>query len=112
MIQPVVSRALENSGASLQDIDLIAVTAGPGLIGSLLVGLSYAKGLSYATGLPLAPVDHIEGHLMTLDLAGGTPLPAPCLVSSVGHTNLYQLDGQLQHRVLGTTLDDAAQPPS
>jgi N6-L-threonylcarbamoyladenine synthase len=108
MIDPVVKRALENSGASLGDIELISVTAGPGLIGSLLVGLSYAKGLSYATGLPLVPVDHIQGHLMTLDLAGGTPLPAISLVSSGGHTTLYHLDNEGSATVLGTTLDDAA----
>jgi N6-L-threonylcarbamoyladenine synthase len=89
-------------------MDLISVTAGPGLIGSLLVGLSYAKGLSYATGVPLVPVDHIQGHLMTLDLVGGTPLPAVSLVSSGGHTTLYHLDEEGPPRVLGTTLDDAA----
>lgn len=108
MIDPVVRRALEKSGASLGDIELISVTAGPGLIGSLLVGLSYAKGLSYATGLPLVPVDHIQGHLMTMDLAGGTPLPAVSLVSSGGHTTLYHLATEAPPRVLGTTLDDAA----
>lgn len=108
MIHPVVSRALMDAGASIKDIDLISVTAGPGLIGSLLVGLSYAKGLSFATGLPLVPVDHIQGHLMTLDLAGGTPRPAVSLVSSGGHTTLYYLEGLKPPQVLGTTLDDAA----
>jgi N6-L-threonylcarbamoyladenine synthase len=108
VIDPVVTRALEHSGTTLADIELISVTAGPGLIGSLLVGLSYAKGLSYATGLPLVAVDHIQGHLMTLDLAGGTPLPAVSLVSSGGHTTLYHLDSEDPPRVLGTTLDDAA----
>ena len=91
VIDSVVRRAIESSTASLEELDLISVTAGPGLVGSLLVGLSYAKGLSYATGLPLVPVDHIQGHLMTLDLAGGTPLPAVSLVSSGGHTTLYHL---------------------
>jgi N6-L-threonylcarbamoyladenine synthase len=108
VIDSVVNRALEASTLSLDDLDLISVTSGPGLIGSLLVGLSYAKGLSYATGLPLVPVDHIQGHLMTLDLAGGTPLPAVALVSSGGHTTLYRLDAEDRPLVLGTTLDDAA----
>lgn len=108
VIDSVVRRAIEASEVSLEEIELISVTAGPGLIGSLLVGLSYAKGLSYATGLPIVPVDHIHGHLMTLDLAGGTPLPAVSLVSSGGHTTLYYLEADDQPRILGTTLDDAA----
>jgi len=108
VIDSVVHRAIYESAASLADMELISVTAGPGLIGSLLVGLSYAKGLSYATGLPLIPVDHIQGHLMTLDLAGGTPFPAVSLVSSGGHTTLYHLDAESPPCVLGTTLDDAA----
>lgn len=108
VIDSVVHRAIKDCGASIEELQLISVTAGPGLIGSLLVGLSYAKGLSYATGLPLVPVDHVQGHLMTLDLAGGTPLPAVALVSSGGHTTLYQLDAEDPPRVLGTTLDDAA----
>ncbi len=108
VIDSVVGRAIKASAAPFEEIGLISVTAGPGLVGSLLVGLSYAKGLSYATGLPLIPVDHIQGHLMTLDLAGGTPLPAVSLVSSGGHTTLYQLEADDSPRVLGTTLDDAA----
>ena len=108
VIDSVVHRAIKDASTSFEDINLISVTAGPGLIGSLLVGLSYAKGLSYATGLPLVPVDHIQGHLMTLDLAGGTPLPAVSLVSSGGHTTLYQLSADDAPLVLGTTLDDAA----
>ena len=108
VIDSVVRRALDACGTTLEDLGLLSVTAGPGLIGSLLVGLSYAKGLSYITGLPLVPVDHIQGHLMTLDLAGGTPLPSICLVSSGGHTTLYYLEEGRPPGVLGTTLDDAA----
>ena len=100
VIDSVVGRAIEASAASLEEMDLISVTAGPGLVGSLLVGLSYAKGLSYATGLPLVPVDHIQAHIMTLDLAGGTPLPAVSLVSSGGHTTLYHLDSEASPRIL------------
>jgi len=108
VIDSVVGRAFGEARTSLEAVDLIAVTAGPGLIGSLLVGLSYAKGLSYAARVPLVPVDHIQGHLMTLDLVGGTPLPAVCLVSSGGHTTLYFLQEEGVPEVLGTTLDDAA----
>ncbi|MDF1536254.1 MAG: tRNA (adenosine(37)-N6)-threonylcarbamoyltransferase complex transferase subunit TsaD [bacterium] len=108
VITPVVARALKDADCSLADLDLISVTAGPGLLGSLLVGLSYAKGLSYATGLPLVPVDHIEGHLLTMEIAGGTPLPAVALISSGGHTALYHLGNDDPPAILGTTLDDAA----
>jgi N6-L-threonylcarbamoyladenine synthase len=108
VIDTIVGRALRDAEKSVADLDLIAVTAGPGLIGSLLVGLSYAKGMSYSTGLPLVPVDHVQGHLMTLDLAGGTPVPSVALVCSGGHTTLYHLDDGNQPTVLGTTLDDAA----
>jgi N6-L-threonylcarbamoyladenine synthase len=108
VITPVVNRALDEAGCSLSDLDFISVTAGPGLLGSLLVGLSYAKGISYATGLPLIPVDHIEGHLMTMEIAGGTPLPAVALISSGGHTILYHLEEGQPPAILGTTLDDAA----
>ena len=108
VITPVVNRALDEASCSLSDLGIISVTAGPGLLGSLLVGLSYAKGLSYATGLPLVPVDHIEGHLMTMEIAGGTPLPAVVLISSGGHTTLYHLEEGQSPAILGTTLDDAA----
>lgn len=108
VIDAVVGRALKVAEVTIYDLDLIAVTTGPGLIGSLLVGLSYAKGMSYSTGLPLVPVDHIQGHLMTLDLAGGTPMPSIALVCSGGHTTVYHLDGSDSPPILGTTLDDAA----
>jgi N6-L-threonylcarbamoyladenine synthase len=108
VIETVVGKALMVAEVRIRDLDLISVTAGPGLIGSLLVGLSYAKGLSYSTGIPLVPVDHILGHLMTLDLAGGTPMPSIALVCSGGHTTIYHLKGSDPPSILGTTLDDAA----
>jgi N6-L-threonylcarbamoyladenine synthase len=108
VIDTTVGRALEEARTTVGDLDLIAVTAGPGLIGSLLVGLSYAKGMAFSTGLPLVPVDHIQGHLISMDLAGGTPLPSVALVCSGGHTTLFHLDGRDTPPVLGTTLDDAA----
>jgi N6-L-threonylcarbamoyladenine synthase len=107
-INPVIERALSEAGCTIGDIDLIAATAGPGLVGSLLVGLSAAKGLSFTTGIPLVPTDHIEGHLYSLDLAGGTPLPAVTLVSSGGHTTLFAMEEGSEIITLGTTLDDAA----
>ena len=108
VIDSIVRGALTEAGAQIRDLDLLAVTAGPGLVGSLLVGLSFAKGLACATGIPLVPVDHIQGHLMTMDLAGGTPVPAIALVCSGGHTTLYHLDGTDSPSILGTTMDDAA----
>lgn len=108
MIDGIVARALAEAQVVISSLDLIAVTSGPGLIGSLLVGLSYAKGLHYSTGIPLVPVDLIQAHLATMDLAGGTPRPSVALVCSGGHTTLYHLDESGRDIVLGTTLDDAA----
>lgn len=107
-IDNVVGRATDEAGFTLEEMDLVAVTAGPGLIGSLLVGLSFAKGLSFAMGLPLVPVDHIQSHLMTLDLAEGTPFPSVALVASGGHTTLFELRSPHSINIIGTTLDDAA----
>ena len=107
-IEGTVTDALAEAGREIGDMDLIAVTEGPGLIGSLLVGLSFAKGLSFATGIPVVLVDHIRSHLMTLDLAGGTPTPSVILVASGGHTTLFHLTDRGEAEVIGTTLDDAA----
>ncbi len=104
----VVQGALEESRCRMDDLDLISVTGGPGLIGSLLVGLSFAKAVSFTTGLPLISVDHIQGHLATLDLAGGTPYPSIALVASGGHTTLFLLEDPDTISTLSTTLDDAA----
>jgi N6-L-threonylcarbamoyladenine synthase len=107
-IDPVVSLALSRAGTSLAGVSLIAVTNGPGLIGSLLVGLSYAKGLAARAGIPLVPVDHVHGHLLSLAPAGGVPFPCVSLLASGGHTGLFLVEGPLSHRLLGTTVDDAA----
>jgi N6-L-threonylcarbamoyladenine synthase len=107
---PVVERALEEAGADMADLDAIAVTEGPGLIGALLVGLATAKALAFARRLPLIPVDHLHGHVASLYL-GPEPLQPPFLVllASGGHTLLAEVD---QHgpgmNVVGQTLDDAA----
>jgi N6-L-threonylcarbamoyladenine synthase len=112
-IVPVVREALERSGTRLPDLSAIAVTAGPGLAGSLLVGLTYAKSLSFATGVPLIAVNHIEGHIHAVILearAEGSPVefPSLALVASGGHTHLFEVREGFQYRLLGKTRDDAA----
>jgi len=112
-IVPVVREALERAGTRIESLDAIAVTVGPGLVGSLLVGLTYAKSLSFATGVPLIAVNHIEGHIHAVILEsrrGGHPveLPALALVVSGGHTHLFEVREDFQYRLLGRTRDDAA----
>jgi N6-L-threonylcarbamoyladenine synthase len=130
-IVPVVREALERAGLSFQEIDAIGVTQGPGLVGSLLVGMTYGRVLAAALGKPLISVNHLEGHIhavfLEAHLAGRTPqLPAVCLIVSGGHTLLYEVTAahaekmsstaadvtdatpQFQYRRLGGTRDDAA----
>jgi N6-L-threonylcarbamoyladenine synthase len=108
----VVDDALARAGATLADVDLVAVTQGPGLVGALLVGVATAKGLAAARGLPLAPVDHLHGHVAAnlLATAGAPPFEPPflCLVASGGHTFLAHVTEPARFTVLGQTLDDAA----
>jgi N6-L-threonylcarbamoyladenine synthase len=105
----VVGAALSGAGVSLDEIEAVAVTAGPGLIGALLVGLSTAKAIAAPRRLPLIPVDHLQGHVAANFLAPD-PLEPPflCLVASGGHTLLAGVRDQAGHEVLGQTLDDAA----
>jgi N6-L-threonylcarbamoyladenine synthase len=107
-ILPVVRRALENAGVGLSDLTAVAATQGPGLVGALLVGLSFAKSLAWARGLPLVPVNHLEAHLSAAFLEGDVPTPFVGLVVSGGHTALYHCLSRGQYRLLGQTLDDAA----
>ncbi len=107
-IDTVINKAMAEAAVSTEEVDLIAVTTGPGLVGSLLVGLSYAKGMSFANDIPLVGVDHIKGHLFSLELANGVPIPSVALVASGGHTALFHLRSRDDIRVIGTTLDDAA----
>ena len=103
----VVERALADAGVSAYDA--IAVTQGPGLVGSLLVGLSFAKALAWARSVPLIPVHHLSGHIESLVLEGGEmPLPAVVLVVSGGHTSLYRIEKPGAYELLGRTRDDAA----
>ncbi len=109
LVDAVTADALERAGATLDDIRSVAVTRGPGLIGALLVGVSSAKALAATRGLPLAPVDHLHGHVVASTLLP-EPIEAPyvCLVASGGHTFLARVDDPRAYRVLGQTLDDAA----
>ena len=108
-IWPVVREALTRAGATLADLDGIAATAGPGLIGSLLVGLSFGKALAFAIDLPLVGVNHLEGHLYAALLEHEDLIfPFTGLIASGGHTHLYLAEAQGQYRLLGRTRDDAA----
>ena len=114
--------ALDEAEASLDDVELVAVTRGPGLIGALLVGVSAAKALAWSRRLPLAPVDHLHAHVASLFVGppelrlgmersrAGLPLEPPflCLLASGGHTLLLDVADHGRYRMLGTTLDDAA----
>ena len=114
-IRPIVDQAFADAGMSLADIDGIAATSGPGLIGSLLVGLTYAKGLSFSTHKPLVAVNHIEGHIYSVSFEHpDVEFPALALVVSGGHTNLFWVESEsgdfrhLKYKLVGKTRDDAA----
>ncbi|MHB8882846.1 MAG: tRNA (adenosine(37)-N6)-threonylcarbamoyltransferase complex transferase subunit TsaD [Thermodesulfovibrionales bacterium] len=108
-IMPVVDEALKAAGISLQDLSAVAVCHGPGLIGSLLIGCSFAKAVCYAAGIPLVAVNHLEGHLLSAFLEEPKPeFPFLSLVVSGGHTSLYAAADYGQYRELGRTRDDAA----
>ena len=109
LVAPVVREALADAGAELDDVTLVGVTTGPGLIGALLVGLAAAKAIAWARRLPLVPVDHLHGHVASL-YVDSNPLEPPflCLLASGGHTLLLDVQDHRGHRVLGSTLDDAA----
>jgi N6-L-threonylcarbamoyladenine synthase len=111
LVNDVVDDALRTADASLDDVDLVAVTQGPGLMGALLVGVATAKGIATGRGLPLAPVDHLQGHVAANFLAlDGGPFEPPflCLIASGGHTFLARVTDHAGYTVLGRTLDDAA----
>jgi N6-L-threonylcarbamoyladenine synthase len=109
LVNLAVEDALRTAGATLDDIDRVAVTQGPGLVGALLVGVSTAKGIAAARGLPLAPVDHLQGHV-SANFLEPDPFEPPflCLVASGGHTFLARVEERTGFHVLGQTLDDAA----
>ena len=107
-IIPVIREALERAHMTLKDIQGMAVTQGPGLIGSLLVGVNAAKAVAYAQNIPLVGVNHLEGHVLAPHLENNIPLPNITLVVSGGHTNIYYMKKVGSYRLLGQTRDDAA----
>ncbi|MEX2596512.1 MAG: tRNA (adenosine(37)-N6)-threonylcarbamoyltransferase complex transferase subunit TsaD, partial [Salibacteraceae bacterium] len=111
-ILPVIDQAVKMSGLSLDDIDAIAYTVGPGLVGALMVGSSFAKGLSIALDKPLIEAHHMKSHVLAhliVDEGQQNPdFPFLCLTVSGGHTQIVRVDNPLDQYVLGTTLDDAA----
>jgi tRNA N6-adenosine threonylcarbamoyltransferase len=107
-IVPVIERALSDARCTLADIGGIAVTSGPGLVGSLLVGLMFAKGLAQATGIAMVGVNHIEGHLLAPLLENRIAMPYLALVVSGGHTALFAVEDFGRYRRIGRTRDDAA----
>ncbi len=113
-IIPVVDTALRDAGVEVKDLDAIAFTRGPGLMGSLLVGVSYAKGLSISHSIPMVEVNHLQGHILShfIDVEGEN-LPHPsfpflCLLVSGGHSQIVRVDSPLEMEIIGTTIDDAA----
>jgi tRNA N6-adenosine threonylcarbamoyltransferase len=108
-IVPVVNQALRIAGIDRNRVDAIAVTQGPGLVGSLLVGFSYAKALAFAQGIPWIGVNHLEGHLNAVFLhSEAPPFPFIALLASGGHTSIYHVMSHTQMETMGQTLDDAA----
>lgn len=107
-IIPVIEEALLKANVELTDIEGVAVTSGPGLIGSLMVGVSTAKGISYALGIPFIGVDHLEAHISAAHIEYEAAFPFIGLVVSGGHTSLYLVKGYTEFQLLGKTRDDAA----
>jgi N6-L-threonylcarbamoyladenine synthase len=105
----VVEAALSGAGVTVGELGGVAVTQGPGLVGSLLVGVSFGKALAWSRGIPIVPVHHLAGHIESLTLAHGElPLPAAVLVVSGGHTSLYLVSSPGRYQLIGRTRDDAA----
>ncbi len=107
-IEPIFNQAITQSGITLKEIDAIAVTAGPGLIGGVLVGVMLAKSLSISLNKPLYGINHLEGHALTARLSHDTPYPYLLLLTSGGHCMFVEVLGFRQYKLLGQTLDDAA----
>ncbi len=109
MIVPVVSEALQMAGLDANQVDAVAVTQGPGLIGALLVGFCFGKSFAYALDIPWVGMDHLEGHINSVFLESPSPeFPYIALLASGGHTNLYYVTSHTQVECLGQTFDDAA----
>ena len=107
-ICPVIEKAMADAGTTFPELDAVAVTQGPGLVGALLVGVQVAKSIAFVHGKPLVPVHHIAGHLEAPSLGADVPFPALALVVSGGHTSLFEMAARGQYHLLGRTRDDAA----
>lgn len=107
-ISGVVKEALEQAGCTMDDIDAVAVTYAPGLIGALLVGVNFAKGLALATDTPLVPVHHIRGHIASNYISGDAEPPFLCLIVSGGHSHIVAVKSYTEFEIIGKTRDDAA----
>lgn len=107
VLDGMVRRTLAQAGTDLAGVDAVAATAGPGLIGGLLVGATMAKAVALAAGRPFLAVNHLEGHALTARLSHGIGFPYPLLLVSGGHTQLLAVEGVGRYRLLGTTVDDA-----
>ena len=108
-ISQVADKALADAGLTIEQIDAVAVTFAPGLIGAVLVGVNFAKGLAYSAGKPLVPVHHLRGHIAANDLTHPDLRPPfLCLVASGGHSHIVMVEDWCRYRVLGRTVDDAA----
>lgn len=107
-IAPIMYRALEKGGTAIEDVNAVAVTTQPGLVGSLLVGVNVAKGIAVGRGVPLISVNHIEAHLLSVMIENDVPFPFLALVVSGGHTMLYDVKEVGSYTLLGATRDDAA----
>jgi len=108
VINPLVEEALSTAGVKQDDLEGIVVTRGPGLVGALLVGVSFAKAYAYALNIPMIGVHHIEGHIQAIQLEEKVDYPFLAVAVSGGHTHLYRVDGIGQYHLLGRTVDDAA----
>ena len=108
-VSATVEKALSDAGMTMSDVDAVAVTFAPGLIGAVLVGVNFAKGLAYASGKPLVPVHHLRGHIAANYLTHpDLKPPFLCLVASGGHSHIVMVEDWCRYRVLGRTVDDAA----
>ena len=108
LIHRVVKQSLDNASCTFSDIDAVAVTQGPGLIGSLLIGLNYAKGLCIGLNIPLIGINHLYGHIASGFINNKIDYPYLCLLVSGGHTQIWYIHDETDYRILGTTVDDAA----
>ncbi len=107
-IKLIVQSALDKANVTLKDVDIIAATNKPGLPGSLLIGLSFAKAIAYANNKKLIGINHLEGHMFSACIDNNIPFPFLCLTASGGHTSFYIVNNYLEYQLLGQTLDDAA----